>query len=125
MRASAAERGTWSMSITARTFERVSRCIKSPVSPSDRSIAACAIPVSARPSAALGRALTGIAHAAIDLSDGLTGDLMHLLTRSNVRAVIDIDQVPRSAALARMPPDIQRRCALGGGDDYELCFKIG
>src|SRR5260364_94259 len=30
--------------------------------------------------------------------------------------------VPRSAALARMPPDIQRRCALGGGDDYELCF---
>src|SRR5260363_215438 len=42
--------------------------------------------------------------------------------RSNVCAVIDIDQVPRSAALARMPPDIQRRCALGGGDDYELCF---
>src|SRR5260363_8164 len=75
-----------------------------------------------QPRIALGRALTGIAHAAIDLSDGLTGDLMHLLTRSNVCAVIDIDQVPRSAALARMPPDIQRRCALGGGDDYELCF---
>src|SRR5260363_50616 len=53
-----------------------------------------------QPRIALGRALTGIAHAAIDLSDGLTGDLMHLLTRSNVCAVIDIDQVPRSAALA-------------------------
>src|SRR5260364_370668 len=78
--------------------------------------------VNGRVRIALGGALTGSAHAAIDLSDGLTGDLMHLLTRSNVCEVIDIDQVPRSAALARMPPDIQRRCDLGGADDYELCF---
>lgn len=75
-----------------------------------------------QPRIALGRALAGIAHAAIDLSDGLAGDLMHLLTRSNVSAVIDIDRLPRSAALARMPPEIQQRCTLSGGDDYELCF---
>ncbi|HHT9031846.1 TPA: thiamine-phosphate kinase, partial [Burkholderia cenocepacia] len=46
----------------------------------------------------------------------------HILTRSNVRAEIDADAVPRSAALATLPADVQRRCTLAGGDDYELCF---
>ncbi|MFM0630534.1 thiamine-phosphate kinase [Paraburkholderia xenovorans] len=74
------------------------------------------------PRVALGLALRGIAHAALDLSDGLAGDLMHILERSNVRATVDVDAVPRSAALRRLAPEIQRRCALAGGDDYELCF---
>ncbi|PRX97509.1 thiamine-phosphate kinase [Paraburkholderia sp. BL25I1N1] len=74
------------------------------------------------PRVALGMALRGIAHAALDLSDGLAGDLLHILERSNLRATVDVDAVPRSDALRRLAPDIQRRCTLAGGDDYELCF---
>jgi thiamine-monophosphate kinase len=70
----------------------------------------------------LGLALRDIAHAALDLSDGLAGDLLHILERSQLRAVVDADAVPRSDALRRLAPDIQRRCTLAGGDDYELCF---
>lgn len=74
------------------------------------------------PRVALGLALRGIASAALDMSDGLAGDLQHILESSRVNAVIDADAVPRSAALARLAPDVQRRCTLAGGDDYELCF---
>ncbi|WP_179404807.1 thiamine-phosphate kinase [Burkholderia guangdongensis] len=74
------------------------------------------------PRIALGRALAGVARAALDISDGLAGDLQHILDRSNVRAEINADAVPRSAALATLAPDVQRRCTLAGGDDYELCF---
>ncbi|WP_168795225.1 thiamine-phosphate kinase [Paraburkholderia aromaticivorans] len=74
------------------------------------------------PRVALGLALRGIAHAALDLSDGLAGDLLHILERSNLRATVDVDAVPRSAALRRLALEIQRRCTLAGGDDYELCF---
>jgi thiamine-monophosphate kinase len=70
----------------------------------------------------LGLALRGIAHAALDLSDGLAGDLLHILKRSNVQATVDVDAVPRSDALRRLSPEIQQRCTLAGGDDYELCF---
>jgi thiamine-monophosphate kinase len=74
------------------------------------------------PRIALGLALRGIAHAALDLSDGLAGDLRHILERSRVNATVDADAVPRSTALRKLPADVQRRCALEGGDDYELCF---
>ena len=74
------------------------------------------------PRIALGLALRGIAHAALDLSDGLAGDLLHILERSSVGASVDIDAVPRSAALRRLAPEVQQRCTLAGGDDYELCF---
>ncbi|MFP3565734.1 thiamine-phosphate kinase [Paraburkholderia sp. SIMBA_030] len=74
------------------------------------------------PRVALGLALRGIAHAALDLSDGLAGDLLHILERSNMQASVDVDAVPRSAALRHLSPEIQRRCTLAGGDDYELCF---
>src|SRR6266702_1824982 len=74
------------------------------------------------PRIALGLALRGIAHAALDLSDGLAGDLLHILERSTMQASVDADAVPRSAALRRLSPEIQRRCTLAGGDDYELCF---
>jgi thiamine-monophosphate kinase len=70
----------------------------------------------------LGLALRGIAHAALDLSDGLAGDLLHILERSDVQAKVNVDAVPRSAALRRLAPEIQHRCTLAGGDDYELCF---
>ncbi|WP_341314280.1 thiamine-phosphate kinase [Paraburkholderia sp. IMGN_8] len=74
------------------------------------------------PRIALGLALRGIAHAALDLSDGLAGDLLHILERSKMQASVDVDAVPRSAALRRLSPEIQQRCTLAGGDDYELCF---
>ncbi|CAB3704886.1 Thiamine-monophosphate kinase [Paraburkholderia phenoliruptrix] len=74
------------------------------------------------PRIALGLALRGVAHAALDVSDGLAGDLKHILDRSNVCATVDADAVPRSATLRRLPLDTQRRCTLAGGDDYELCF---
>ncbi|WP_345811761.1 thiamine-phosphate kinase [Paraburkholderia sp. PREW-6R] len=74
------------------------------------------------PRIALGLALRGIAHAALDLSDGLAGDLKHILDRSNMQAIVDVDAVPRSDALRRLSHEIQRRCTLAGGDDYELCF---
>jgi thiamine-monophosphate kinase len=74
------------------------------------------------PRVALGLALRGIAHAALDLSDGLAGDLRHILERSSVQATVDVDAIPRSDALRRLAPEIQQRCTLAGGDDYELCF---
>jgi thiamine-monophosphate kinase len=74
------------------------------------------------PRVPLGLALRGLAHAALDLSDGLAGDLLHILERSRVRATVDVDAVPRSAALRRLAPAVQQRCTLAGGDDYELCF---
>jgi thiamine-monophosphate kinase len=78
-----------------------------------------------RPAAriALGDSLRGKASAAIDLSDGLAGDLRKLLDASGVGGTLDIERLPISAALvARFDSDAQRRFALTGGDDYELCF---
>ena len=74
------------------------------------------------PRVALGLALRGLASAAIDLSDGLVGDLGHLLQRSRVGASIEVDALPRSAILAAQPALVQRECLLAGGDDYELLF---
>ena len=78
------------------------------------------------PRIALGIALRGVASAAIDISDGLTGDLGHILEQSSAGADIDLAAVPRSQALARLLGGAERPialdCLLGGGDDYELCF---
>lgn len=74
------------------------------------------------PRLALGMALRGIAHAAIDISDGLAGDLGHILQRSGVGAQLDVDALPAGAVLQQQPPALRRQFALSGGDDYELCF---
>ena len=74
------------------------------------------------PRVALGQALRGIATAAIDVSDGLLGDLGHILAASGVGARLDVDALPRSAVLATQPAALQRTCVLAGGDDYELVF---
>ena len=76
-----------------------------------------------QPRVALGIALRGIATSAIDVSDGLLGDLAHVLRRSNVGAEVWADVLPRSAALRAMPLAWQRVCTLAGGDDYELVFS--
>jgi thiamine-monophosphate kinase len=74
------------------------------------------------PRVTLGLALRGVATSAIDLSDGLVGDIGHVLQRSGVGATVVVDDIPRSAVLAAQPLPLQRRCTLAGGDDYELLF---
>lgn len=74
------------------------------------------------PRVALGLALGGIARAAIDISDGLVGDLGHILARSRVGATLFVDELPVGAALGSQDSELRRRFALAGGDDYELCF---
>ncbi len=71
----------------------------------------------------LGHSLSGRAHAAIDVSDGLIADLQKLLDASGVGAEIDIDRIPLSETLrARFDRDTAYEFAMTGGDDYELCF---
>jgi thiamine-monophosphate kinase len=78
------------------------------------------------PRVSLGLALRGVANAAIDISDGLLGDLGHILQRSKVGAVIDTAWVQDSAAIsdAMQTISFNKRLdfALAGGDDYELLF---
>jgi thiamine-monophosphate kinase len=70
--------------------------------------------------------LRGVASAAIDVSDGLVGDLGHVLDASKLGAVLELTAIPRSAALDRHLAGPARavalQCLLAGGDDYELCF---
>lgn len=74
------------------------------------------------PRMALGRRLRGLAHACIDVSDGLAADLGHILERSQVGAVIEAARVPLSTAARPLPG--AREAALTGGDDYELLFTV-
>ena len=86
------------------------------------------------PRVALGQALRGVAHSAIDLSDGLLGDLGHILRASGVGACVDTSKtINLIAATARhirassllgaeLAPQWLQQCTLAGGDDYELAF---
>ena len=75
------------------------------------------------PRVELGIALRGVAHAAIDVSDGLLADLGHVCERSNLGAELEWERVPVSAALQALRHDAaMMRVVLAGGDDYELCF---
>ena len=86
------------------------------------------------PRVALGMALRGIATAAADVSDGLLGDLGHILAQSQVGATINTTAaITLIAACAqptgadglfdiKLPSSVLLQCALAGGDDYELVF---
>ncbi len=74
------------------------------------------------PRVLLGLGLRGLASAAIDVSDGLLGDLGHILERSRVGADLFADALPCSPWLAPRPRAEQLDCILAGGDDYELLF---
>ena len=81
------------------------------------------------PRVSLGLALRGIAHAAADISDGLLGDLGHILKASGVGALIETQQVVSTLACVSPPQSFtklsvasQLALTLSGGDDYELVF---
>jgi thiamine-monophosphate kinase len=87
------------------------------------------------PRVELGTALRAVANAAIDVSDGLLGDLGHILKRSGVGAQIDTTWLQAAGnfgeahlpagitpVLAELPWNKRLEFALSGGDDYELCF---
>jgi thiamine-monophosphate kinase len=75
------------------------------------------------PRVELGSALRGLATAMIDLSDGLAGDLGHILRASAVGAEVDLAALPLSPAVAaRVEADGDWGLPLRSGDDYELCF---
>ena len=79
-----------------------------------------------QPRTALAQAVRDHAHAAMDVSDGLAGDLAKLCAASGVSAVIDVPGIPLSAAaaslLARGTIGIER--IVSGGDDYEILCAI-
>ena len=83
---------------------------------------------SPQPRVALGMALRGVASAAIDISDGLLGDLGHVLGASGVGARLDtaialtLLRHGRDAADTDLAEAIRLTCVLAGGDDYELAF---
>jgi thiamine-monophosphate kinase len=95
------------VALAGAAFEQVRRAMEEP-----------------QPRVALGLALRGIATSAIDVSDGLLGDLAHVLRRSGVGATLEVERVPRSEVLAAQPAALQRLCTLAGGDDYELVFTV-
>ena len=82
------------------------------------------------PRVALGTALRGIASSAIDVSDGLLGDVSHILHQSGVGAVIDTSiainliaaKTINTPARCQFTPQKQLEYVLAGGDDYELAF---
>ncbi len=75
------------------------------------------------PRVEVGRALIGLASSSIDISDGLIGDLPHILNKSHVGASININDLPLSRVVRKSLTDEDAwQLALTAGDDYELCF---
>jgi thiamine-monophosphate kinase len=75
-----------------------------------------------QPPCLFGAALAGVAHAAIDLSDGLLQDLGHILKASGCGAHLDYQALPVAAGLDQLDPHILQSALLTGGDVYQLCF---
>jgi thiamine-monophosphate kinase len=74
------------------------------------------------PRVALGMELAGIASSMMDLSDGLAGDLLHILRASGRKAAVELAHLPMSTGLRDLPRMQALSLAAAGGDDYELLF---
>ena len=68
--------------------------------------------------------LCDFASASIDISDGLIADLDHICTESGVGACLSLEAIPVHPLAKKYQPSLALDFALGGGDDYELCFTI-
>jgi thiamine-monophosphate kinase len=78
-----------------------------------------------QPQITIGQHLGGVAHAAIDISDGLVADLGHICEQSGVGAEILVEHLPLSEPLSKLAKTEQALgWALAGGDDYQLCFTV-
>ena len=75
-----------------------------------------------QPRVQLGLALRELAHSALDISDGLMGDLAHICEQSRCSAIIDFSKVPQAIELNELSKTFLCEAVLAGGDDYELCF---
>ncbi|PXW95821.1 thiamine-monophosphate kinase [Sphaerotilus hippei] len=107
-------RGTPGLHVPGEAFERLRLAMECP-----------------QPRVALGQALRGLATSTIDISDGLMGDLSHVLKRSGavhgeagrpLGARLEADWLPRSPLMRAQDDGRQLECLLAGGDDYELLF---
>lgn len=77
------------------------------------------------PQLRLGRALVGVASAAIDVSDGLLADAEHIASQSKVMLELNGDALPMHPALASLSDTVlAKKWMLSGGDDYELFFTV-
>lgn len=76
------------------------------------------------PQVELGKKLLSFANSMIDISDGLGQDLGHILTASDVGAVIDLAKLPTHPLLQKLPNAEKWQHQLNGGDDYQLCFTL-
>jgi thiamine-monophosphate kinase len=75
------------------------------------------------PRVELGGRLRGVAHSAIDISDGLLADVGHVARASGVAIRVEANALPVTGALAACEdPQLRLACMVGGGDDYELAF---
>ncbi len=73
----------------------------------------------------LGKSARSFATAAMDLSDGLVGDLPKLAQASGLHAHVSVERLPLSAAMRAAANPLQARdWALAAGDDYELLFAV-
>jgi len=90
----------------------------------DEAVLAATRPLLERPEPPLAFApqLCGLAHAALDISDGLLQDLGHILKASACGAVLRYPHLPEHPALATLEPALRRQAVLAGGDVYQLCF---
>jgi thiamine-monophosphate kinase len=66
--------------------------------------------------------LRSIAHAGVDVSDGLMADLGHIASASHVRIVVEGERVPLSAPLRALWGEETLLRAVGAGDDYQIAF---
>ena len=98
------------------------KCLKKDITPADKHLTdRYLLP---RPRLTLGQSLSGIATSALDISDGLAGDIRHICALSGLGAEIKAELIPLSVAAGKTLESfpLYKNLIWNGGDDYELLF---